>query len=98
LIGAVAGYVVFELIAFAYRRLRGREGLGGGDSKLLAAIGAWTGWMSLAPVVFIASLGALAVVIALQLAGRPMDGGTPIRFGPALCAAAALVLLLLPPS
>ena len=48
LIGAVAGFAVFVLVRWAYRRLRGREGLGLGDAKLLAAAGAWVGWVGLA--------------------------------------------------
>ena len=51
-IGAGVGYVVLALIAFAYRQLRGREGLGGGDPKLLAAVGAWLGWQQL-PLVLV---------------------------------------------
>ena len=50
-IGAVAGYAVFAGIAWIYRRWRGRDGLGLGDAKLLAAAGAWTGWPSLPSVV-----------------------------------------------
>ena len=47
LIGGVAGFASLWLIGFAYRRLRGREGLGGGDPKLLGAIGLWVGWAML---------------------------------------------------
>jgi leader peptidase (prepilin peptidase)/N-methyltransferase len=97
LIGAVAGYVVFWIIAFAYRRLRGRDGLGGGDATLLSGIGAWTGWLSLAPIVFIASATALLFLGFMRLLGRRFDAATPVRFGPALCAAAALFVLFLTP-
>lgn len=93
LIGAIAGYSAFWFIAAAYRVLRKREGLGGGDAKLLAAIGAWSGWTALAPAVFVASLFALAAVAVLALRGRPVAAETAIRFGPALCAAGALVHL-----
>ncbi len=61
LIGAVAGYLAFRGIGFAFNRLRGKEGLGQGDAKLLAAIGAWGGWMILPFVVF---AGALATLFA----------------------------------
>ena len=60
LIGAAAGYAVLALIALAYRAARGREGLGGGDPKLLAAIGAWLGWQALPFVLLAASLAGLA--------------------------------------
>jgi len=52
LVGAAAGFAALALIGWAYRQLRGREGLGGGDPKLLAAIGAWLGWQQL-PLVLV---------------------------------------------
>ena len=94
-IGAALGYAVFALIAFGYERLRGREGLGGGDAKLLAAIGAWGGWMILAPTVFIGALLALSLVAASSLSGRQLDMATPVRFGPALCLAGAAAFIAL---
>lgn len=93
LIGAAAGYGAFMLVGVLYRRLRDQEGLGGGDAKLLAAIGAWSGWTALAPVVFVASVLALAGVGIARLSGRKIDAKTPIRFGPALCVAAATIFL-----
>jgi leader peptidase (prepilin peptidase)/N-methyltransferase len=62
-IGAVVGFAVFAAIAWAYRRIRGRDGLGLGDAKLLAAGGAWAGWMGLASIVVWASV--LALIAAL---------------------------------
>ncbi|MDB5681781.1 MAG: peptidase, partial [Sphingomonas bacterium] len=56
LIGGAAGFVSLWLIAFAYRRLRGRDGLGGGDPKLLGAIGLWVGWAMLPFVLLLACL------------------------------------------
>ncbi|HRX39403.1 MAG TPA: prepilin peptidase [Parvularculaceae bacterium] len=94
-IGAALGYLVFALIAFGYERLRGREGLGGGDAKLLAAIGAWGGWMILAPTVFIGALLALSLIAASSLSGRKLDMTTPVRFGPALCLAGAAAFIAL---
>jgi len=64
IIGGLAGFAVLALIAAGYRRLRGRDGLGGGDPKLLGAIGCWLGWTALAPVVLIAALVGLGVAIA----------------------------------
>jgi len=62
-IGAVGGYLAVRLISDSYYYLRGREGLGLGDAKLLALIGAFLGWQALAPVIFVASL--LGVVTAI---------------------------------
>ena len=94
-IGAAAGYGAFRLIGEAFFRLRGIEGLGQGDAKLLAAIGAWLGWQALAPIILAASLLGLAGALALRLAGRDVSGQTAIPFGPALALAGALGLCLL---
>jgi len=93
-IGAVAGYSIFWLIGVAYQRWRGREGLGLGDAKLLAAIGAWTGWMGLPMVIFVAALGTLAATGVLWLAGRKPTHDQPIPFGPGLCAAGVATLFI----
>lgn len=66
MIGGLAGFGVLALIAAGYRRVRGYDGLGGGDPKLLGAIGCWLGWNSLAPVVLIAGLVGLGVAIAAR--------------------------------
>jgi leader peptidase (prepilin peptidase)/N-methyltransferase len=88
LIGAVAGFVSLALIALAYRRLRGREGMGGGDAKLLGAIGAWLGWQTLPAVILGASLVGLAHVGARLLAGQPVLATDRLPLG-ALMALAA---------
>ncbi len=93
LIGAAVGYAAFRLIGEAFLRLRGVEGLGQGDAKLLAAIGAWLGWLALAPVVFAGALLALAAVATLRLTGTKVSGDTPIPFGPALAVAGALAMI-----
>ena len=64
LIGAAAGFAVLWGIAALYRRTRGREGLGGGDFRLLAAAGAWTGWIGLPSVLLWASVAGLSLVLA----------------------------------
>ena len=92
-LGAVAGYLVFRLIALAYRRLRGRDGLGEGDAKLLAAAGAWVGWAGLGPVVLAAALGGLAVALVTAIRGRRIEATTAIPFGPCLAAGLWLVWL-----
>lgn len=96
LTGAVAGYLSFRLIAEAFVRLRGYEGLGQGDAKLLAAVGAWGGWQALPLVIFAASILTLAAVLCLRLANRTVTAQTPLAFGPGLCAAGYLVVLFLP--
>lgn len=67
-IGAAAGYGVLALIATAYRRIRKREGLGGGDPKLLGAIGAMLGWQAL-PLVLLGASGVGLLFVALRIAG-----------------------------
>lgn len=94
LIGAAGGYAVFAGLAFAYARLRGRDGLGLGDAKLLAVAGAWLGWAALPVVVVMASAGGLAWA-ALRLIQRGRAGlAEPIAFGAPLCAAIWISLLL----
>lgn len=91
--GAAAGYGVFWLLRFAYLKLRGVEGLGLGDAKMLAAIGAWLGWASLPFVALGASLAGLAIVGGLALTGRAIDGQSAVRFGPFLALGALLVVI-----
>lgn len=83
LIGAAAGFILFWAIGESYLKVRKREGLGLGDAKLLAAIGAWVGWRPLPIIIFLAALGTL-VFIALQR-GAGKDQSIP--FGPGLCVA-----------
>ncbi|MEM1193756.1 MAG: prepilin peptidase [Pseudomonadota bacterium] len=90
LIGAMAGGGVFLAVALGYRAMRGHDGLGLGDAKLLAAIGAWFGWTILAPVVLVASVSALlAVLVGSQ--GKTLSATQIIRFGPALAFAGFMV-------
>lgn len=93
-IGAAAGYFVFAAIRFLYRRWRGRDGLGLGDAKLLAAAGAWLSWESLPSVVLIAAvIGLVMALIAAWRGGQHMALDQRLPFGPALCAAIWLVWL-----
>jgi leader peptidase (prepilin peptidase)/N-methyltransferase len=92
-LGAVAGFAVLFVLALAYKRLRGREGLGLGDAKLLAAAGAWVSWTGLASVVLVASATALAVVLVRSVLGRRVAADERIPFGPYLCFATWLVWL-----
>ena len=93
LMGGLTGYLLLAAVAFGYRRWRGREGLGGGDPKLLGAIGLWLGWRMLPFVLLLASAAGLAAVLAARVAGRDIARDTPVPFG-ALLAAAAYPLWL----
>jgi leader peptidase (prepilin peptidase) / N-methyltransferase len=91
--GAALGYLGLWLVAIAYRRLRGRDGLGMGDAKLLAAIGAWTGALALPQVVLLAACSALLVALGFTLAGIRLRAATPLPFGPFLALAAWAIWL-----
>lgn len=72
-IGALAGGVLLALIALAYRRGRGKDGMGGGDPKLAAAIGSWLGWQAMPLMLLIASLGGIVWALTTQGKGdRPL--------------------------
>lgn len=81
--GAVAGYLGLWLLYWGYRLLRGREGLGYGDMKLLAALGAWLGWSPLPQVLLMSSLTGLLAGGILMLSGR-LARDDPMPFGPFL--------------
>ncbi|TVP83649.1 MAG: prepilin peptidase [Thioalkalivibrio sp.] len=91
-IGAIAGYLVLWLVYHAFRLLTGKEGMGYGDFKLLAALGAWLGWQALPLVLLLASLvGAIVGIALILLRGR--DRNIPIPFGPYLAAAGWIALI-----
>jgi leader peptidase (prepilin peptidase)/N-methyltransferase len=92
-IGAAVGYTAFRLIELAYRRFRGRDGLGEGDAKLLAVAGAWVGWQGLGSVVLVAALGGLGFALVQRLRGATVAADTAIPFGPFLAASLWLVWL-----
>jgi leader peptidase (prepilin peptidase) / N-methyltransferase len=81
LVGAIVGFAGLWLVAFAYRRLRGRQGLGGGDPIFLGAIGAWVGWIGLPSVLLWASAAGLSVVAAKAVTGRVVSGQDRLPFG-----------------
>lgn len=95
-LGAAIGFSSLWLLAFAYRHLRGREGLGDGDPILLAAGGAWVGWIGLPSVLVWASAAGLSVVAARLLVGRSVSGGERLPFGPCLAVGIWLTWLLGP--
>jgi leader peptidase (prepilin peptidase)/N-methyltransferase len=96
LIGAGAGFGILWIIAFAYRILRRREGLGGGDPLLLGSIGLWLGWQLLPLVLMIASGAGLAIALVLQQRGVPLNSATRFPLGTLLAAAAWPVALFSP--
>src|SRR5579883_1478670 len=83
--GAALGAVAFLAIRIAYRHLRGREGLGLGDVKLMAVAGAWVSWVGLPSVVLIAAVASFAWVLARGKRQRPIALDTRLPFGPGLC-------------
>ena len=94
-IGAVAGYAALRLVSWAYRALRGRDGLGEGDAKLLAASGAWLGWQALPLVLTGAAVAGLAAAAIAMLRGGRVTAATALPFGPPLAAATWIVWLYL---
>jgi len=91
-IGAAVGYLSLWSLYWAFKLLTGKEGMGYGDFKLLAAIGAWVGWQHLPVVILLSSfVGAVVGVSLLTIQGK--DKSQPIPFGPYLAAAGFLTLL-----
>ncbi|WP_334177467.1 A24 family peptidase [Pseudoxanthomonas sp.] len=90
LLGAIAGYVSLWLVWWLFKQITGKEGMGRGDFKLLAALGAWVGLSGVLPIILFSSLvGAVAGSIWLAVKGR--DRATPIPFGPYLAIAGWIV-------
>jgi leader peptidase (prepilin peptidase)/N-methyltransferase len=92
IIGAIAGYLSLWSIYHLFRLLTGKEGMGYGDFKLFAALGAWLGWKMLLPIMVIAAaVGAVVGIAMLAIQGRSRS--TPIAFGPFLAASGWLMLM-----
>ena len=90
--GAVGGYMSLWLVYWAFKLVTGKEGMGYGDFKLLAALGAWMGWKMLFPIVLM-SAAAGAVLGLLLIALKKHEMGRQMPFGPYLAAAGFLVML-----
>ncbi len=85
-IGAIAGYLSLWTVFWAFKLITGKEGMGYGDFKLLAALGAWMGWQMLPMIILLSTaVGALVGIAGILLAGRNKE--MPIAFGPFLAAA-----------
>jgi leader peptidase (prepilin peptidase) / N-methyltransferase len=91
--GAVMGYSSLWLVATAFERITGKQGMGAGDFKLLAALGAWLGPLALLPVVMLASLSGAMVGLTLKFTHRLRDDGY-VPFGPFLAVAGSLVAVI----
>ena len=92
IVGAVAGYLSLWLVYQVFKLVTGKEGMGYGDFKLLAAIGAWVGWQVLPLVILLSALvGSVVGIAMIVLGGRGRQ--TPIPFGPYLAAAGLIALL-----
>ncbi len=81
--GAVAGYLSLWLVFWAFKLTTGKEGMGYGDFKLFAALGAWFGWQALIPIILMASVIGAVVGIAIKFKGALREGGY-VPFGPFL--------------
>lgn len=91
-LGAAAGYLVLWLVYWVFRLMTGKEGIGYGDFKLLAALGAWLGWAMLPLIVLVSSaLGALVGLTLIIVRGHQRD--KPIPFGPFLALGGLVALL-----
>jgi leader peptidase (prepilin peptidase)/N-methyltransferase len=92
-LSALLAYALFRGIAALYARRRGRQGLGEGDARLLAALAVWVSWEGLPSVLLWASLGGLAHALWLAVRGRRITAATRLPFGPHLCLGGWLVWL-----
>ena len=90
--GAIAGYLSLWSVYWLFKLVTGKEGMGYGDFKLLAALGAWMGWQALPTIILLSSLVGACVGITLVIV-RGRDRQVPIPFGPYLAAAGWITLL-----
>jgi len=92
IIGAAAGYLLLWLVYWGYKLITGKEGMGYGDFKLLAALGAWMGWQMLPLIILVSALtGAVIGVALIVLRGR--ERGRPMPFGPFLAMAGWIAMM-----
>jgi leader peptidase (prepilin peptidase)/N-methyltransferase len=92
IIGALAGYLSLWSVYWLFKKLTGKEGMGFGDFKLLAMLGAWMGWQLLPAIILLSSMvGAVIGISLILIKGR--DKNIPIPFGPYLAAAGWIALL-----
>lgn len=94
-IGAAAGYLSLWLVFWGFKLATGKEGMGYGDFKLFAALGAWFGWPALVPLILLSSIVGAVVGIGMKFASQLREGGY-IPFGPFLVGAGLVALLVGP--
>ncbi|MDO8699529.1 MAG: A24 family peptidase [Rhodoferax sp.] len=95
--GAVAGYLSLWLIYWAFKLITGKEGMGFGDFKLFAALGAWFGWPALVPMILMASVIGALVGIAMKFSSGLREGGY-VPFGPFLAGSGLTAMIFGPGS
>lgn len=93
--GAVAGYLSLWLIYWAFKLITGKEGMGFGDFKLFAALGAWFGWQALVPMILMASVIGALVGIAMKFSSGLREGGY-VPFGPFLAGSGITAMIFGP--
>lgn len=95
--GAVAGYLSLWLVYWSFKLVTGKEGMGYGDFKLFAALGAWFGWPALVPIILMASVIGAVIGIAMKFSSGLREGGY-VPFGPFLAAAGLTAMIFGPQS
>jgi len=95
--GAVAGYLSLWLVYWAFKLVTGKEGMGYGDFKLFAALGAWFGWTALVPIILMASVMGAVIGIAMKFSSGLREGGY-VPFGPFLAGAGFTAMIFGPQS
>ena len=93
--GAVAGYLSLWLVYWSFKLATGKEGMGYGDFKLYAALGAWFGWQALIPIILMASIIGAIIGIGMKLSSGLREGGY-VPFGPFLALAGLTALVVTP--
>ncbi len=98
--GAVAGYLSLWLVYWAFKLVTGKEGMGYGDFKLFAALGAWFGWTALVPIILMASVMGAVIGIAMKFSSglRHKGDGDYVPFGPFLAGAGFTAMIFGPQS
>ncbi len=94
-IGAIAGYLALWVVYWVFKLVRGKEGMGYGDFKLLAALGAWLGWQMLPLIVLLSSVVGAGIGLML-IAFKGRDHSVPLAFGPYLAIAGGVALFFGP--
>jgi leader peptidase (prepilin peptidase)/N-methyltransferase len=93
--GAVGGYLSLWTVYWVFKFITGKEGMGFGDFKLFAALGAWFGWQALVPIILVASVIGALVGVGLKFTHRLREGGY-VPFGPFLAGAGFVSLIFGP--